>query len=59
MAISILQLSQSCKDFYGIQNDACPICKDKYTVPCNLVKIGDVGFHLDCYEKTVLRKDAK
>ena len=49
-------LEEDSREFYGIVNTECPICKKpNNTVPTPIVKLGNVGYCLDCYYKEILK----
>lgn len=50
--IESIQMNESCKEFYEIENDSCPICGRKFIGPTNLAKIGNIGFDLECFFNT-------
>lgn len=49
-------IEQDSKEFYGIVNTKCPICKKPNNiVPMPIVKLGDTGYCLDCYYEIILK----
>lgn len=49
-----LVINEDSKDFYGIVNTECPVCKKPNNiVPVNIVKFGNVGYCLECFYEGV------
>lgn len=54
--MNVVKLKENVKDFLGIINDECPICKEKFVhvEPMVIDPISHdskIGYHLRCYEE--------
>lgn len=47
--INSILIKETVQEFYGCANDTCPICAEKFIVPSNIQKTGNVIYHLNCY----------
>lgn len=53
--ITINKAKETVKEFYGIENEKCPICNKKLKNVTGVLKIGDAGFHLECACNNILK----
>jgi len=45
----IIVVKENVKEFYGINNDKCPICDKKFVYITNIVKFNGKGYHEKCF----------
>ena len=53
--ITINKAKETVKEFYGIENEKCPICNKKLKNVTGVLKIGNAGFHLECTCNNILK----
>lgn len=52
-----IKFKENFKEVNQVENDCCPICGKKFTMLTNLIKIGNIAYHLECVDKTDLLKN--
>ena len=45
------KLKESLNKFYNIVNKKCPVCEHEISELTSIVKLGNIGYHTECYFK--------
>ena len=51
--IEAFKLKENLNEFYNIVNKKCPVCEHEISELTSIVKLGNIGYHTECYFKTM------
>ena len=49
--IEAFKLKENSNEFYNIVNKKCPVCELEINELTSIVKLGNIGYHTECYFK--------
>ena len=49
--IEAFKLKENLNEFYSIVNKKCPACEHEISELTSIVKLGNIGYHTECYFK--------